>query len=150
MTVCSTSVEESKEDPSVNPWHSASLNLDISQVCLGFKQSFVSEDWHLQIQRRITKELVYQRKKKLSKATHHLQDMCPAKMLPGNRTFLWERTQITHLSGMPMLGNSPGIPLQDLKCVMFSDVHPYERSRVPTSPMVTSLHRKAYKRELPT
>lgn len=31
------------------------------------------------------------------------RDMFPAKMLPGNRTFLWERTQTTHLAGMPSL-----------------------------------------------
>lgn len=31
------------------------------------------------------------------------RDMFLAKMLKGNRTFLWEKTQITRLSGMPIL-----------------------------------------------
>jgi hypothetical protein len=31
------------------------------------------------------------------------RDMFPVKMLKGNRIFLWEKTQITRLSGMPIL-----------------------------------------------
>lgn len=102
------SAEEPKRDPSVNPWHSTSLNLDVSQVRLGYKQALlqISEDafGHLQVQRRITKNLCSKGKKKnSSKATYIYRDMVSAKTFPGNRTFLWERTQVTHLSGMPML-----------------------------------------------
>lgn len=95
--------------PLSEPWHSTSLNLDVSQVWLGCKQALfqkIGEDafGHLQIQRRITKSLCSKGKKKLFKG--HISstgNMVSAKTLPGNRTFLWERTQVTHLSGMPML-----------------------------------------------
>lgn len=58
---------------------------------------------HLQIQRRIAKNLCSKGKKTFQSPHIIYRDMFPAKMLPGNRSFFWERTQITHLSGMPML-----------------------------------------------
>ena len=51
-----------------------------------------------------TKKQKQNKKKKTFQRPHIMyRDMASAKMLPGNRTFRWERTQVTHLSGMPML-----------------------------------------------
>lgn len=92
---------------------------------------------------------VAKEKKKLFKGHIYLQGHGLCKDVPREQNIpLGENTG--HTSVRNANAESPGIPLLYLRCVMFSSIHPYERSRGPTFPIVTSLHRKAYKRELPT
>lgn len=79
-----------------------------SQVWCGLKQGSVSEDqqrcfWASSKVREASPRICVAKEETFQSPHIIYRDMFPAKMLPGNRTFLWERTQTTHLAGMPSL-----------------------------------------------
>lgn len=99
---------ESKQDSRVNSWRSAPLNLAVfpSLMQPQTRPCFGDQQRHFWASSKVREALprICVAKEETFQSPHIIyRDMSPAQMLPGNRTFLWERTQTTHLAGMPIL-----------------------------------------------